>query len=342
MKRNMRNWMYEIINSTDRKAMPVLSFPGAELAGISIEDTVKSGEAQFRCIKAIADKYPGIANVTCMDLSVEAEAFGCRIHFSDNEVPTVTRGIINDISEALNVKLPAVGDKRTSEYIHATQLAVRNIPGTPTFAGMIGPFSLAGRLYDMTEMMISTMTDEDDSLILLQKCTDFLIEYAKAFRLAGANGLIIAEPAAGLLSPDKCHEFSSVFVKQIVDTVQDEHFMVILHNCGNTKNQITSLLSTGAMGFHFGNAVKMEEIMPMIPWGRIAIGNIDPAGIIKNSDPETVAEKTMEVLIKTATYKNFVLSSGCDIPPGTPHENIESFYSQLDEFNEFALTGEIA
>lgn len=43
--------------------------------------------------------------------------------------------------------------------------------------------------------------------------------------------------------------------------------------------------------------------------------------------------KVWELLEETAVYKNFVLSSGCDVPLGTPVENIEAFYETLEEFN---------
>lgn len=334
MKRNMKNWMYNLMNSPERKAMPVLSFPGAELAGTDVFHVVSDAELQFKCIKAISEKYPSIACVTPMDLSVEAEAFGCEIKFADNEVPTVVKGVISEIDEAENLNIPKVGDKRTSIYLKAAELAAENIKDRPTFAGMIGPFSLAGRLFDMTEIMVAIMTDGEKSHVLLEKCTQFLIEYAKAFKNVGANGIIIAEPAAGLLSPDHCQEFSSQYVKRIIDEVQDDFFMVILHNCGNTEKLVESMVSTGAMGFHFGNAVDMRKIMPQIPWGRIAMGNVNPASVLKNGSVNDVREKSKELLIETAPYKNYVFSSGCDVPPGTPHENIQAFFDTLDEFNK--------
>ena len=46
--------------------------------------------------------------------------------------------------------------------------------------------------------------------------------------------VVTAEPAAGLLSDEDCRQYSSVFIKEIVEKVQDDHFTVILHNCGNT------------------------------------------------------------------------------------------------------------
>lgn len=339
MKRNMKTWTYNLLNSPDRKAMPVLSFPGAEMKGINILHVVNEAKAQYECIKAISEKYPSIANVTCMDLSVEAQAFGCEIKFVENEVPTVVKGTISDIEDVEKLFIPRVGDGRTLEYIKAAELAAKNIKERPTFAGMIGPFSLAGRLFDMTEIMAAIMIEPEQMHLLLQKCTQFLVEYAKAFKASGANGIIIAEPAAGLISPQHCHEFSSEYVKKIVEAVQDDFFMVVLHNCGNTENQVESMVSTGAMGLHFGNAVDMARIMPQIPWGRVAMGNIDPAGVLKNGSVVDVMKKTEELLWKTAIYKNFVLSTGCDVPPGTPQSNIKAFFDELDRFNSSTMVG---
>lgn len=342
MKRDMKKWMYEILNSNERYAMPVMTYPGLDLVKKKIMDVITDGQAQFECIEALAKKYPSAAAVTIMDLSVEAEAFGSPIKFSDNEVPAVSARIVTDLETANALKVPNVGDGRTSVYIKAAELVAKNIKDRPTFGGAIGPFSLAGRLFDMTEIMIMAMLDPETVHVVLEKCARFLIEYAKTFKNSGANGIIIAEPAAGLLSPEMCTDFSSNYVKRIVDAVQDEHFMVILHNCGNTKNLVPSMLSTGAMAFHFGNAVNMIDIMPQIPWGRIAFGNIEPAGVFKNGTVDDMKLKVWELLEKTAIYKNFILSSGCDVPPGTSLENVQAFYDTLERFNNTVFKKYIA
>ena len=337
MKINMKKWMHNILNSAERRALPIMTYPGLELTGRTISEVISNGEHQFECIAALAEKYDSIANVTIMDLSVEAEAFGSPIRYSDHEVPTVSAKIIEDEEAVKALRVPSVGEGRTGAYIKAAELCVERIKDRPTFGGTIGPFSLARRLFDMTEIMVGLMEEPEMVHELLEKCTQFLIEFAKAFKKAGAHGIIIAEPASGLLSPANCTEFSSDYVKRIVDAVQDDYFMVMLHNCGNTKNLVPSLLSTGSMAFHFGNAVDMRDIMPQIPWGRIAFGNIDPARTFKNGSAENMKEKTMELLNNTANYKNFVLSSGCDVPPGTPVENVEAFYETLAEFNDSIL-----
>ena len=337
MKRDMKKWTYGIMNSVERHAMPIMTYPGLKLAGKRIADVVKDGESQYACIEALAHKYPSAGAMTIMDLSVEAEAFGSRINYSDVEVPNVAERLIADFNGAKELAVPKIGAGRTMVYLKAAELAAKNIKDRPTFGGEIGPFSLAARLFDMTEAMVAVMLEPETMHVILEKAAEFLAEYAKAFKQVGANGIIIAEPAAGLLSPAQCDEFSSAYVKRIVDAVQDDYFTVILHNCGNTLNLINSMLSTGASGIHLGNAVDMAKVMPNIPWGRLAFGNIDPARVFKNGTAEDVRNETLMLLEKTAIYKNFVISSGCDIPPGTPDKNIETFFETVVMFNKMVL-----
>ncbi|VBB07607.1 uroporphyrinogen decarboxylase (uro-d) [Lucifera butyrica] len=331
MKRNMVQWLDTIVK--ERAALPIMTYPGLNLVNKSVMDVITDGQNQFLCIEALSRKYPMAATVTIMDLSVEAEVFGSQIRYSEQEVPTVIGKIVSGLEDAEKLQVPPVGDGRTQAYLDAARIAAAQIKDRPVLAGQIGPFSLAGRLMDMTEIMITMMEDPEIVHLVLEKCTCFLVEYCKAFKAGGANGVIIAEPAAGLLSPAKCDEFSSQYVKRIVDAVQDETFAVILHNCGNTVKQVSSMVSTGAKGLHFGNAVKMTDILPQVPADRIAFGNIDPAGVFKGGTREEVKMKTKELLSAMQPFSNFVLSSGCDIPPGTSLDNIDAFFQALNEYN---------
>lgn len=114
----------------------------------------KSGELQAQCMKAIADRFDTGAAVSLMDLSVEAEAFGSTVVFSPDDVPTIVGALVHDEDEANNLQVPEVGAGRTGECVDGIKKACELITDRPVFAGMIGPYSLAGRLLDMTEIMI--------------------------------------------------------------------------------------------------------------------------------------------------------------------------------------------
>lgn len=333
MKINMQTWAKSIIASPIKRSLPILSFPAVQLMGISVRDLISSSDLQARGMKLIAEHTPAAASVSLMDLSVEAECFGAQIHFSDDEVPTVVGAVVSSLEDAEALQVPQVGAGRTGIYIEAIQKAVQEIEDRPVFAGVIGPFSLAGRLMDVTEAMVYCYEDPDMVALLLDKVTEFIIAYSKAYKEVGANGIVLAEPLAGLLSPALAAEFSSGYVKRIVDAVQDKSFAVIYHNCGGaTIQMIDSILDTGAAMYHFGNAISMEEMLRHIPADTIAMGNVDPARQLRNGTPESVREETLQVMSKCCSHPNFVISTGCDVPPMTPWKNIEAFFQAVDAF----------
>lgn len=332
MKRDMKAWAENLIAENKKKAMPILSFPGARLIGATVEELVKDGHLQAKCMESIAKKYNLGMAVSLMDLSVEAEAFGSPVYFCEDEVPTVLNAIVHDEEEAEALKIPQVGDGRTGECIKGIREACELITDRPVFAGIIGPYSLAGRLLDMTEIMILCYEEPEMVEIVLEKVTDFLCEYAKAFKDAGANGVVMAEPAAGLLSPSLIEEFSTPYVEKIRKAVEDDSFMVMYHNCGNVEPLMEQIKSIDAQAYSFGNAIDIESALKVIPQDRIVIGNIDPAGVLRNGNPEMIREETLKLLERCAKYPNFVIASGCDIPPMTPFENVDAFLAAVEEF----------
>ncbi len=323
---NMREWLKKL--TAEKKPMPILSFPSATLMGVSVYQLTRDSELQAKGMKLIADRYDSAASVSMMDLSVEAEAFGCTIKSEENEVPTVIGALISDEDEANALKVPKVGDARTGIYLEAIKKAVKTITDRPVFAGIIGPFSLAGRLMDVSEALVNCIAEPDFVHITLEKTTEFLTEYAKAYKDIGANGIVIAEPLAGLLSPDLESEFSGSYVKKIIDAVQDEDFIVIYHNCGpNVPLMTESLVSNGAAAYHFGDAVDLKEMLEKMPRNIPVCGNISPSDCFVKGTPESMTKAVKELKAKCAEFDNFVLSSGCDIPPTAKIENADAFFA---------------
>lgn len=332
MKRNMKRWIGELIASPDRVALPIMTHSGIELIGHSVREAVTDGSVHARAVLALAERYPSPASTVIMDLTVEAEAFGAAVHFPEDDVPSVTGRLVSDRAGVEALPVPTLDAGRIPEYLLANELIARS-SGRPVLSGCIGPYSLAGRLYDMSEIMMGIYIEPDTIRLLLEKCTQFITLYCEALKRAGADGVLIAEPAAGLLSDDACREFSSAYVRRIVEAVQDESFVVILHNCGNTGQCTAATVECGAAGYHFGNGMDMAAALRDCPSDALVMGNVDPVSVFKMGTPEEVYGAAATLLRQAAGHPNFVLSSGCDTPPGIPTANIEAFYRAVNDFN---------
>ena len=224
---DMKKWVAEQIADDRKNPLPVLSFPAIQLMDITVADLIGSTEKQAEAMRLVAERVDAAASVSFMDLSVEAEAFGSEIRVSDDEVPTVIGSIIDDETEPDDIFVPEVGAGRTGHYIEAIRTVAPLINDRPVFAGVIGPFSLAGRLMDVNEVMVLCYEEPELVHAVLDKVTGFIADYAEAFKAAGADGVMMAEPLAGLLPPALLGEFSTPYVKRIVDAVQTNEFTII-------------------------------------------------------------------------------------------------------------------
>jgi len=330
---DMKKWKENVLESPKKKAMPVLSFPCVQLMGITVKQLISDSGLQAAGMKKIYERTDSLASLSMMDLSVEAEAFGSEIRKADDEVPTVIGRIIETEEDAERLKVPDPVSARTGLYIKAIEKVAGEIKDRPVLAGVIGPFSLAGRLMEMSEIMVNCYENPDMVNKTLEKTAEFIGNYILEFKKAGANGVIMAEPAAGLLSPGLVEEFSSRYVKKIAGRVKDDHFLFVYHNCGpNTPLMLPSLMGIGADAYHFGDAIKMTQVLEGIPADVLVMGNVSPSAQFRNGTPESIYSVTTELLRECSKYKNFVISSGCDIPPSSPWANIDSFFKSVKDF----------
>ena len=323
-----------MLQKKKRLAIPIMTHPGIELIGSTVRKAVTDGQVHADAICALNEAFPAAAVTAIMDLTVEAEAFGAEIRFSENEIPNVIGRLVNDADEVAALGVPGLDKGRVQEYLKANRLVAARVQDKPVYGGCIGPFSLAGRLFDLSELMMSMYMEPETVTALLEKCTDFLSAYVRAMKETGISGVVMAEPAAGLISNDDCLQYCTPYVKQIIDEVQDDSFKVILHNCGNTGHCTDAMVRSGAWALHFGNRADMVEALKACPPDLPVLGNIDPVGVFQQASPEQVYTAVSALLEKTAPYDNFILSSGCDVPPHTPVDNIKAFYRALADYNE--------
>ncbi len=323
-----------ILSSPCRQPIPIGIYTGLELTGASVRQSVTDPRHQVDAVLAMHEKFHTTAMLTAMDLSAEAELFGCEIRMFEDEIPTVIGRKVQSEADIDNLKMPTPGDGRTAVHLGAAQRLVAQAGGVPVLGGVIGPFSLAGRLVGVSEALELTLSNPEMMHRLLTITAQFLTQYVLAFRALGVHGVIMAEPAAGLLSPRGLSQFSSAYIKGILAAALSDDFTIILHNCGAKLVHLPRILETGAEIFHFGAPMEIGEALRQVDREVILAGNLDPSSIFHNGTPELVAEQARLLMEKARGYKNFIPSSGCDLAPHTPVANLEAFYATVRGFAE--------
>lgn len=123
----MDEWLKQIRIKKNKRAMPVLTFPAIQLLNTSVEKLISDSNLQSEALKLINQRCHPLAIMGFMDLSVEAEAFGANIRFSEDEVPIVVGSIVKSEEDVINLKVPKVGTKRTQIYLDAMKKAKQEI-----------------------------------------------------------------------------------------------------------------------------------------------------------------------------------------------------------------------
>jgi uroporphyrinogen decarboxylase len=151
----------------------------------------------------------------------------------------------------------------------------------------------------------------------------------KHANIVAMSALLMAEPAAGLLSPRALAAFSSRYIQQIAAPIEESPFEIVLHNCAAKLIHLSAILETGLKAFHFGTPMDMAAALDRVPPDVVLCGNLDPASVFLRASPAEVTTRTERLLATTSSHRNFVVSSGCDLPPHVPLANLDAFYEAV-------------
>jgi len=261
-----------------------------------------------------------------MDLSVETEAIGLPVSCPINESPTVSG---HPVKSPADLDAFRIVDLLHDARVRTFEATMRRMAGLDLLkeAYVIGPFTLAGLMMGATEVAVATLEAKELVHAAAAYATEVIIPHAKALVAAGAEIICILEPTATFISPPAYKRFSGAYVRQIMDArhATPEDPMTLLHVCGNTKHLVKALCETGVQGLSLDAPMDMVAAIEAMPEDVVLASNVDPVSVMVQSSPDQVASATRGLLEAMAPYPNFILSTGCDLPPETPPANIDAF-----------------
>ncbi|HPW18399.1 MAG TPA: uroporphyrinogen decarboxylase family protein [Candidatus Aminicenantes bacterium] len=318
-----------------RLAIPLCAYSGLEITGESVEDFVSVPGSQFKAVMALNDRYRTPVLLTGIDTTVEAEAYGAEVKVASREAPSIVGRLVTDARDIASLPDPFPGDARTRVPIEtAWRLTAEVGESVPVLGAMLGPFALAARLYGVGETLAAAANEPETIESLLDIVTGFLCRYALAFRETGARGVLVVEAAAGRLLSAGLARFSAPFLKRIVKAVGEEDFAVIVHNGNAGIEHLDELTASGAGIYHVGPSMDVVAALDRVGPDAILGGNLDPVTVFRKGTPQSAGEATKALLEATRGRKNYYISTGYDLPPGTPLSTLNAFFRAVAEFNK--------
>lgn len=305
---------------------PLVGHPGIVLTRSTTADNLHDGSLQARTLTALNKILAFDILFPMMDLTVEAEALGARVDWEIDELPAVVGRTVETMEDAEALVVPEIGDgNRLNVFVDSCRDIKRKFPEKLVWAYVLGPFSIAGRLMEMTEIAIAVKLEPELVHCVLRKCNDLLLKYAKALLDTDVDGLMVLEPASSLLRADDADEFSNAYIRELVELITREGKTPALHNCGSIGHLVESLCATGIEALSVGSVVDPFEVYQRMPETVALLGNLDPTEVFLRGTPESIRNAAVHLADRMADCPRFILSSGCDLPPRVSIENMKAF-----------------
>ncbi len=312
--------LIDVVRNSDRRlVVPLAGFPGAQLTRSTLKQNEFNAELQYRSLYKLIERISPDAIFLMMDLSVEAGAIGLPVRFPLLESATVEHHPVHDVSDLEQFKVVDIlGDGRVWVFLETMRRLSQKVR-LPKGGYVIGPFTLAGLLMGANQIALDTVDRPDVVRSVVNFAEQLIIDYASALVDAGADMICILEPTACFLSPSAFRQFCSTSIGQIIRHIDAA---AILHICGNTTHLAPEMAATGAQALSLDAVVDLAEVARKVPDDCVLIGNIDPVRVMVNGTPADVARAVRDLHEHMSQVENFIISTGCDLPPETPIENI--------------------
>ncbi len=198
------------------------------------------------------------------------------------------------------------------------------------------PWTVAVQMRGMEKLIFDTVDDPAFVHDAMRFCTDYTkIVGTAVLNAMGDNtiGLYATDPSAGcsVISPKLYAEFVKPYHEEIVDFFHKSHTSVTFHICGYLDPIMEQVVSTGIDGISIDEQSSLEKMLAVSQNKTVVIGNVSPA-LFANGTEKEIEDAVIKCLKTAVNSKNYILGSGCAVPPQTTLNNLKAFMAAAEKY----------
>ncbi len=185
-----------------------------------------------------------------------------------------------------------------------------------------GPAAEAANLRGVTNFLFDLMDDRDFCRGLMECCTDVGISFALAQIEAGADTIGIGDAIVSQISPSLYKQLIFPHQKRLIEAIQGAGALVRLHICGNISKHLPVLKNLHVDILDLDWPVDLTYARSVMG-DTVLVSNSNPVADIQQGTMAQIEEQ-IEAMYVTAGNPFLIGGAGCEIPLGTPEENLEA------------------
>ncbi|MGF0033049.1 uroporphyrinogen decarboxylase family protein [Bariatricus sp. SGI.154] len=279
------------------------------------------------------------AGVSCT-LRGMAEAMGAKVKYSDYNIAQLEEPALS-LEEAHNAKLVDVDkDGRLPIILEGVRLVKERLGDkVPVSATVTGPFTIAAMVLGTERLLIGTVRKPEKVKQLLDVIVENNNRYIDRLLDIGV-GIGFADPVSStsLISVEQYKTFSLPYFQKNVDYIRENGGGCGLHICGTSRKLWEFIKETGIGAFSLDNVEDVEEAKTILGNYMSIQGNVPPVEVMRFGTPHDVLRSARECIRKGYdSPKGYVLTSGCQMPVGTPKENMQALMDAARIFGRYPI-----
>ena len=341
-----RDALYSAGKDVDR--MPCCLDTGetmAPLIGISLDEYYHSSDRMLELELYLYENFHSDGAGVSMTLRGMAEAMGSEIRYSDNSIAVLEKPALDSLDDVDKLKLVDIEKDGRLPIIIDGWKKVKKALGdkVPVSGTVTGPFTIASMLIGTEKLLIGTIKQPEkvhQMMEIIAENNNRIIQRMIDLEI----GIGFADPvsSSSLLRRKQYQEFSLPYFQKNVDFIHSQGRNCGLHICGGSKALWEDLNKTGIGLFGLDNCEDMAEAKEILGPHMMIQGNVPPVEVMLKGTPKDVLLSAKECIAKAWDSPNrMVLTSGCQMPLGTPKENMMALMDAARIFGQWPIRPEV-
>jgi uroporphyrinogen-III decarboxylase len=306
--------------------------------GISNIDYYASYEhwlnANLKALKLFPDAWflPGFWSEYGM--CTEPSAFGARMIWLDNNLPHAEK-TLSGIEDIAKMPVPNVKTDGLLPFminrLKSNEKEIIKCGSQIRFAIARGPFNIASFMMGTTEFMLSLAMNPEESLILVNKITDFICEWLNYQKecFPSIDGIFVLDDIIGFVGEDEFNQYVVPTFTRIFKSF--DATARFLHNDAQGLITAGHLTEMGVNMFNFSFEHTMGEIRNLAGPSVILVGNIPPRDVMAAGSPQDVKSAVKKSMGEISDHSNIIWSVGGGMAPNVSNDNINAFLEAVKE-----------
>lgn len=310
------------------------------LIGASIKDYYFNPEIMCAVEEYVHSTFGSDGAGISTSLRGMAEAMGAEIRYSDTRTAVVMKPAltINEVDRAKRVDIDK--DGRLPIILKALELTKKKLGDQVSVsASVTGPFTIAAMALGTENLMMAMVKKPDKVHQLLEIIVENNNKLIERIVDMGI-GIGFPDPVSStsLISVEQYRTFALPYLQKNIDFIKSLGGGCGLHICGTSRKLWPDLAKTGIGAFSLDNVESLTEAKEVLgPYMEID-GNVPPVDVMCLGTPQDVLRAAQDCIRQAwDSPKGFCLTSGCQMAPHTPEENMMALMDAARIFGRYPL-----